>query len=64
MRTIIFILLLSPFFSFSQNANVFIKLTDARALQIKGESAAKGFEKWLQATSIPQFHNAAKWCVS
>ena len=52
MRTIIFLLLLSPFFSFSQTADVFIKLTDSRALQIKGESVAKGYEKWIQATSI------------
>src|SRR4029077_5940194 len=52
MRTIIFILLLSPFHSFSQNSDVFIKLTDARNQQIKGESVTKGYERWIQATSI------------
>lgn len=52
MRTIIFILLLSPIFSFSQKTNVFIKLTDARSRQIKGEAVLKGFERWIGATSI------------
>lgn len=51
MRTIIFILLLSPFFSFSQTPDVFIKLTDARNQQIKGECLTKGYERWIQATS-------------
>lgn len=52
MRTIIFILLFSPLFSFAQKTNVFIKLTDAKGQQIKGESALKGFEKWIGATTI------------
>jgi len=52
MRTIIFILLLSPIFSFAQKTDVFIKLTDARGQQIKGESVLKGFEKWIGATTI------------
>jgi len=52
MRTILFFLLLSPFFSFSQNSDVFIKLTDARSQQIKGESVTKGYERWIQATSV------------
>jgi len=52
MRTIIFILLLSPFFSFAQKMDVFIKLTDARGQQIKGEAVLKGFERWIAATSI------------
>jgi type VI protein secretion system component Hcp len=51
MRIIIFILLLSPLFSFSQNADVFIKLTDARGQQINGESSRKGYERWIQANS-------------
>ena len=52
MRTIIFILLLSPIFSFAQKTDVFIKLTDARGQQIKGEAVLKGFERWIGATSI------------
>jgi type VI protein secretion system component Hcp len=51
MKTIILILLLSPFFCFSQKASTFIRLTDARSQQIKGESATKGFERWIEATS-------------
>jgi len=52
MRTIIFILLLSPLFSLAQKTDVFIKLTDARSQQIKGESVVKGFEKWIGASTI------------
>jgi type VI protein secretion system component Hcp len=52
MRTIIFILLLSPIFSFAQKTDVFIKLTDAKGQQIKGDAVLKGFEKWIGATSI------------
>ena len=49
MRTLIFILLLSPLFSLAQKTDVFIKLTDARGQQIKGEATTKGFEKWNSA---------------
>ncbi len=52
MRTIIFILLLSPIFSFAQKTDVFIKLTDVKGQQIKGEAVLKGFERWIGATSI------------
>jgi type VI protein secretion system component Hcp len=52
MRTIIFILLLSPLFTFSQNAQVFIKLTDSRGQQIKGEVLTKGYERSIQAITI------------
>ena len=52
MRTIIFFLLLSPLFSLAQKTDVFIKLTDARSQQIKGESVVKGFEKWIGASTI------------
>ena len=51
MRKLIFILLLTPLFSFSQNTSVFIKIIDAAGLQIKGESTTKGFERNIQATS-------------
>lgn len=53
MRTFFFILILSPFFGFSQKStgNVFIKILDAKGLQINGESATRGFEKWMEATS-------------
>ena len=52
MRTIIFILLLSPVFGFAQKTDVLIKLTDAGGKQIKGESVLKGFENWMGATTI------------
>ena len=52
MRTLIFILLLSPLFSLAQKTDVFIKLTDARGQQIKGEATMKGFERWIAATTI------------
>lgn len=52
MRTIIFILLLCPISSIAQKMDVFIKLTDARGQQIKGEAVLKGFERWIAATSI------------
>lgn len=52
MRTIIFILLLSPLFSWAQKTDAYIKLTDARGQQIKGEAVLKGFERWIGATSI------------
>jgi len=51
MKTIILILLLAPFLAFSQKSYIFIKLTDARGQQIKGESSEKGYEKWLQAST-------------
>lgn len=53
MRTIIFILALSPFFSFSQtNSSVFIKLTDAKGNPIKGESKDIKFKDWIHSASI------------
>lgn len=52
MKTIIFLLLLIPFISFSQKTNVFVKLTDAKGLQIRGEASLKGFERWIGATTI------------
>ena len=52
MRTIIFLLLLLPIFCAAQKTDVFIKLTDARGQQIKGDAVVKGFERWIAATSI------------
>jgi type VI protein secretion system component Hcp len=52
MRTIILMLMLSPLFIFAQKTDVFIKLTDAKGQQIKGEAVMKGFEKWIGATTI------------
>jgi type VI protein secretion system component Hcp len=52
MRTIIFVLLLLPLFCASQKTDVFIKLTDARGQQIKGDAVLKGFERWIGATTI------------
>jgi type VI protein secretion system component Hcp len=51
MRTIILILVLSPFFSFSQTVSVYIKLTDSRNQPIAGTAVTKGFEGWIQASS-------------
>jgi len=52
MKTIVFLLLLTPFISFSQKTDVFVKLTDAKGVQIKGEATLKGFERWIGATTI------------
>lgn len=52
MRTLIFILLLFPITTFSQKQDVYIKLADTRGQQIKGDALVKGFERWLQATTI------------
>ena len=52
MRTLIFILLLTPLFSFSQKNDVLIKLTDSKSQQIKGESVLKGYERWIGATTL------------
>jgi type VI protein secretion system component Hcp len=51
MKTIILTLLLTPVLGFSQKSFIFIKLTDARGQQIKGESATKGYENWLQSST-------------
>jgi len=51
MKTIILILLLTPFFGFSQKSGIFIKLTNAKGQQIKGESTTKGFENWLSSST-------------
>ena len=52
MRVLIFILSLCPFLGLAQKTDVFIKLTDAKGRQIKGEVFMKGFENWLGATSL------------
>ena len=52
MRTLIFILLLSPFLGLAQKTDVFIRLTDAKGQQIKGDAFMKGFENWLGASSL------------
>jgi len=52
MKTIIFLLLLIPIISFSQKTDVFVKLTDPKGIQIKGEATLKGFERWIGATTI------------
>ena len=52
MRTLIFIILLFPIATFSQKQDIYIKLTDARSQQIKGDVLVKGFERWLQAVTI------------
>ena len=52
MRIMILILLLSPLVVFSQNPQVFIKLTDNTGQQIKGEVLMKGYEKSIQAVTI------------
>jgi type VI protein secretion system component Hcp len=52
MRIIILILLLSPLLSVAQKTDVYLKLIDASGFQIKGESATKGFERWINVTTI------------
>lgn len=52
MKTIILLLLTIPIISFSQKTDVFVKLTDARGVQIMGDAYLKGFERWIGATTI------------
>ena len=52
MRIFILILILFPLLSVAQKNDVFIQLTTASGKQIKGESVLKGFENWMQATSL------------
>lgn len=52
MRTIIFILLLSPILSLAQKNEVLIKLTDAGGKTIKGDCLLRGFENCISATTI------------
>ena len=52
MRTIIFILLLTPILSFAQKTQIFIKLTDSKGQQIKGEAMMKGFERCINAMTL------------
>jgi type VI protein secretion system component Hcp len=49
MRTLLFILLLVPELCFSQTSYVFIKLTDPKGIQIKGDATTKGFERTIRA---------------
>lgn len=52
MKTIIFLLLLTPLIGFTQKTDVYVRLTDPKGVQIKGESTLKGFERWIGATTI------------
>jgi type VI protein secretion system component Hcp len=52
MRTIIFILLFIPIIAAAQKQDVYIKLTDAKGVQIKGDAILKGFERSMQALTI------------
>jgi hypothetical protein len=54
MRTIILILLLSPFVGFSQNRQVFLTFTDNNSQQIKGEVLMKGYERSIQELLLPR----------
>jgi len=52
MKKIIFPLQLIPIMGVSQKKDVFIKHTDARGQQLKGEATLKGFERWIGANTI------------
>lgn len=52
MRKIIFILFLIPIIAAAQKQDVYIKLADAKGVQIKGDATLKGFEKCMQALTI------------
>lgn len=52
MRTLIFILALSPFFGFSQSNDVVIKLMNANNQQIKGGSTFEKYRDWIYTSSI------------
>jgi type VI protein secretion system component Hcp len=49
MRTLLFFLLLIPGLCFSQSTYVFVRLTDAKGIQINGNATMKGFEKTIKA---------------
>lgn len=49
MRTLLFFLLMIPGLCFSQSTYVFIKITDAQGIQIKGDASMKGFERTIRA---------------
>lgn len=49
MRTLLLFLLLIPGLCFSQTTYVFIKLTDAKGIQVKGDATTKGFERTIRA---------------
>jgi type VI protein secretion system component Hcp len=57
MRTIILALLLLPFVAAAQKTDVYLKLTDATGLPIKGDAVAKGFERSI---GILSFSNSGK----
>jgi type VI protein secretion system component Hcp len=46
------ILLITPLVSFSQKTDIFIKLTDSRGVQIKGDAFLKGYEGSVNATTL------------
>ena len=52
MRILIFVLLLFPIVGVAQKNDVFIRLTDAKGQQIKGDVVLKGFEGWMGATTF------------
>jgi len=52
MRTLLLFLLLIPGLCFSQTTYVFIRLTDAKGIQINGDATSKGFEKTIRALTI------------
>lgn len=49
MRTLLFILFLSPIMGFSQTSYVFIRMTDSKGVQINGDATARGFERTIRA---------------
>ena len=49
MRTLLLLLLLIPGLCFSQTTYVFIKLTDAKGVLVKGDATTKGFERTIRA---------------
>jgi len=52
MRVILFIFLIIPICCLAQKTDVFIKLTDSRGQQIKGDAVLKGYERWIGATTL------------
>jgi type VI protein secretion system component Hcp len=52
MRNLILILCFIPLISFSQKTDIFIKLTDSKGQQIKGEVMLKGYERCISAMTL------------
>ncbi len=52
MKSVFLFLCMLPLIGFSQTQDTYIRLTDVNGKQINGNATMKGFEKWIQASSL------------